>query len=135
MFVVFIILVGAVGSALVGPQARRRWQLRTVVACFLVVTVAAGIGMVTRGAAWGFPLADVIWWFDVLVLLEELVALLLAIPLGTPGCEIGVWTELLDRARGRVATADQFLACIVGLHLIDEWEARRRSPVSRPGSA
>jgi len=36
-----------------------------------------------------------------------------------------VWPELLARARGRSARSEQGLACIVGLHLIDAWEARR----------
>ncbi len=126
MFVVFVILVGAVASALAGPEARRRWQVGTIAASIAAVTGAAVIGKVTQGSVWGFPLADLVWWFDVVVLVEELTATVLAIALGTPGCEIGVWPELLARARGGDAKSEDFLACLVGLHLLDGWEARRR---------
>jgi hypothetical protein len=55
------------------------------------------------------------------------VALVLAIALGTPGCEIGVWPELIARVRGGRASASAGLACIVGVHLVDAWEARHRT--------
>jgi len=123
MFISLLVLVGA----LVGPAARRRFQVGTLAAGVAAVVVAALIGVFTRGAAWGFPLADLVWWFDVLMLSEGLVATLLAIVLGTPGCEIGVWSELLARARGRDFETHVGLSCIVGLHWLDAWEARRRA--------
>jgi len=55
-----------------------------------------------------------------------LVATLLAIILGTPGCEISVWSDLIARRRGGDAETHVGLACIVGLHLLDAWEARAR---------
>ena len=131
MFVAFVILVGALGSALAGAAARRPWQVRAVVASVAAVALAAGVGLATHGSAWGFPLADLVWWFDVLVLVEQLIATLLAIALGTPGCEVGVWSDMLARARGHTATSEQGLACVVGLHLVDAWEARRRTTARR----
>lgn len=132
MFSVFVILVGAVASAIAGPALRRRWQIRAVVALVALLVSAAGIGLLTHRSAWGFPLADLVWWFDVLLLCEQLIASLLAIALGTPGCEIGVWPELLSRVRGRAIVPEDGLACIVGLHLIDRWEARRGHRWSQP---
>jgi len=129
MFTSFLLLIGALASALAGTGAKRRWQLRAFVACVLTVAVAAVIGLVTQGSAWGFPLADLVWWFDVLMLIEGLVATLLAIALGTPGCEIGVWPELLMQAGWGTARPEEGLACIVGLHLIDRWEAHRGTKV------
>jgi len=126
MFTTFVILVGALATTLAGPAAKRRFQVGAIGASVTVVAIAALIGLGTRGAAWGFPLADVVWWFDVLMLSAGLVATLLAIILGTPGCEIGVWSELVARRRGGHAETHVGLACIVGLHLLDAWEARTR---------
>lgn len=123
MFVTFLILVGA----LAGPRARRRWQVAASGLLVSAGVVAAFIGVATRGAAWGFPLADLVWWFDVVMLIQGLAASILAAILGTAGCEVGVWPELLARARGRRSLPEDGLACVVGLHLLDAWEARRRS--------
>lgn len=126
MFISFLILVGALATTWAGPAAKRRFQVGAFVASATAVAVAALIGLATRGTTWGFPLADLVWWFDVLMLSEGLVALLLAIILGTPGCEIGVWSELLARARGGEPETNVGLACVVGLHVLDAWEARSR---------
>ena len=138
MLAVFVILVGAVASALAGPQARGRWQLGSILAVIAGVASAGAIGDVLHGSAWGFPLADLVWWFDVLLLCQQVVATLLAIALGTPGCEIGVWQELIACARGNPAGVGAAVPCVIGLSLIDEWEARRASGASpaighRPG--
>jgi hypothetical protein len=126
MLISFLILVGALATTFAGPFAKRRFQVGAFVASVAAIAVAALIGLGTQGAAWGFPLADLVWWFDVLMLSEGLVALLLAVALGTPGCEIGVWSELLARARGGESETHVGLACVVGLHLLDAWEARGR---------
>ena len=127
MLTSFLLLIGALASAL--RRTKNRWQLGAFVACVLTVAVAGVIGLATQGSAWGFPLADLVWWFDVLMLIEGFVATLLAIALATPGCEIGVWPELLMHAGWGTAKSEEGLACIVGLHLIDRWEARRGTKV------
>jgi hypothetical protein len=124
MFLTFIILVGA----LAGPASRWRWQVSAVAASATAVGVAAVVGLATRGAAWGFPLADLVWWFDVLMLAEGLTSSILAAVFGTPRCEVGVWRDLVARARGRSFQPEDGLACVVGLHLLDAWEARRAIP-------
>jgi hypothetical protein len=58
------------------------------------------------------------------MLVETVVALVLAVALGTRGCEIGVWDEIAARRSGRPASPP---LCILGLHYLDEWELRRRS--------
>jgi hypothetical protein len=130
MFVVFIIVVGALAQSFAGPEARRRWQVRAVVGSIVTVAIAAVVGKIIRGSLWGFPLADLVWWFDVLIVVEQLVALLLAVALAMPGCEIGVWSQLLARLGRGSARSEDTLACIVGLHLLDAWEVRRRVAVS-----
>jgi hypothetical protein len=131
MLVTFIILVGALAAALAGERARRPWQLGALVTATALVAIAGGIGLVDRGLFWGFPLADLVWWFDVLMLIEQIGATLLAVGIGTPGCEVGVWPYLIGRARGAAPSAENGLACIVGLHLIDGWEARRAQVVNQ----
>lgn len=126
MFLIFVLTVGVVTSALAGDRAARWAQVAAVVTAAGAVLAAGAIGLALRGSLWGFPLADMVWYFDVSMATVELLAFLLAIALGTPGCELGVWPELLARARGRPFNRTDGLACIVGIHLIDRWEASRR---------
>jgi len=130
MFVIFIILVGALAQSFSGPEARRRWQVRAVLGTIATVVIAGMIGKISRGSFWGFPLADLVWWFDVLVVAEQFIALVLAVALAMPGCEIGVWSQLLAKLGRGSARSEDTLACIVGLHLLDAWEARRKVAVS-----
>src|SRR5215472_6641298 len=80
MFISFVILVGA----LAGPARRGRWQLGAVAALAAAIVIAAAIGQLSRGAVWGFPLADLVWWFDVVLLVEGLVASFLAAVIAMP---------------------------------------------------
>lgn len=129
MFVTFVILVGALASSLAGARVGRRWQIGAVVVSVAAVASAAVIGVASEGAVWGFPLADLVWSFDVLNLVQLTAAEVLAVALGTPGCEIGVWSELLAGAGRGTARSEDVLACIVGLHLVDAWEDKRRTPI------
>lgn len=126
MLVAFMLAVGAIASRLYGHQVARRAQAASIVAIATTVVVAGAVGAATRGAIWGFPLADLVWSFDVGVLVEQLLAFMLAAILGTPGCEIGVWPELIARARGETVEVTEGLACIAGLSVIDRWEAGQR---------
>jgi hypothetical protein len=131
MLLIFVLTVGAVAAGLLGDRIARRVQAGSILAVAAAVGVAGAFGYAWSGSAWGFPLADLVWYFDVFVLAVNCSAFILAIVLGTPGCEIGVWRELIARARSETAGPTQGLACIVGIHLIDQWEARRR-PGARP---
>jgi hypothetical protein len=101
------------------PNARR---IATVVALLGAVVLTAAGGLVLRGAVWGFPLADLVWWLDTAYLIQLAPAFGLAALLGTPGCEQGVWRELLDR---RGSGSHTPLSCLIGLHALDAWEADR----------
>ena len=127
MLAAFVHLVGRLAAVLAGERAARRWQRGALVGLAAALGGAALVGQAVFGAVWGFPLADLVWAFDVVMLLETIVAALLASALGTPGCEVGVWPELLARARGQRPAPAAGLACPVGLHLLDAWEARRRA--------
>jgi len=63
------------------------------------------------------------------MLLETIGALLVAVVIGLPGCELGIWPLLIGRVRGE-RTPIRPVGCIVGLHILDNWEASRR--VGRP---
>ena len=122
MAVIYILLIGALAHALWGVRSVQRAQLIAAAVLGGSLGIAGLIGQFVYGAAWGFPLADLVWWFDVAMLAEQVVALILAIVLGTPGCEIGVWAELIARRRGTRSSTVDGLGCIVGLHLLDQWE-------------
>jgi hypothetical protein len=112
----------APGLERLAPNARR---IATVVALLGAVVLAAAAGLVLRGAVWGFPLADLVWWLDTAYLLQLGPAFGLAALLGTPGCEQGVWRELLGH---RGSGSHTPLTCVIGLHALDAWEAERSGP-------
>jgi hypothetical protein len=125
MLAVFVLLVGQLAGATVGLAAARRWQLASLVGLAVALAAAAVTARIASGAIWASPLFEVVWTFDAVMLVETIVALLLAIALGTPGCEVGVWPELIARFRGPDAAVPTKPICILGLHYLDEWEARR----------
>jgi hypothetical protein len=88
-----------------------------------IVGIAASTEVIMRGAAWGFPLADLVWWLAVLMLCEGSVATLIASILGTPGCEIGVWSEWLARMCGEDSETHTTLASLVSRRRLDASEA------------
>ena len=123
MVVVYAVLVTELAK-LVGAEAVAS-TVRAVALSILAAgaTVAAVVGELRSGAVWGPPLSDLVWALDVAMLLQTIVALLLAVVLGTRGCEIGVWADIAARRRGSEAPPP---LCIIGLHHLDEWELRRR---------
>ena len=124
MLVLFVLLVKAIVEPLAGPRAARRAQVLALSGLGVAVAMAALVDLRTGGAVWDLALGGLVWTFDILMLAQELAALLLAVALGTPGCEIGVWAELMG-TDGRAEGTDA-IACIVGLHLLDRWEMARR---------
>jgi hypothetical protein len=132
--VVCVVLVGTLASTLVRTQRVFGVQVAALAALLCSCGIAGIVGQLAFGAFWGFPLADLVWWFDVLMLAVGLASTALATILGTPGCEIGVIRELAARfQRAQVPSADGS-PCIVGLHALDGWE-RRRGARSSPGES
>jgi hypothetical protein len=111
------------------PATRR---VAATIALVLLAIGTAAIGLVLRGSVWGFPLADAWWWLNTAYLSQVTVAFVLAAVIGTPGCEQGVWRELLYGRRR--AGEHNALTCVIGLHLLDGWEAEQagREDASRP---
>ena len=75
MLALFAHLVGRLASALTGERAARRWLLGALVGLAAALTGAALVGRAFFGAVWGFPLADLVWAFDVAMLVQTIVAL------------------------------------------------------------
>ena len=134
MLIVFVVLVGTLASTLVAARLVFRVQVAAVVALLASWAVAAIVGTMAFGSFWGFPLADLVWWFDVLMLAVGVASTALAIGLGTPGCEIGVLRELAACFGRTPAPSIEGSPCFVGLHALDGW-ARRRAARSSPGES
>jgi hypothetical protein len=135
MLMVFVVLVGTIASTIVGTRVVSRVQIAAVAALLGSCVVAAIVGQLAFGSLWGFPLADLVWWFDVVMLGMGLASTALAIVLGTPGCEIGVLGELAACFRRMPAPSADASPCMLGLHALDGWERRRTAPRSTDSSA
>jgi hypothetical protein len=125
MLVLFVNLVGVVATVVGGRDAASPSRVVAFVVVVAAIGVAAMTSQATHGTVWNSPLSALVWWFDAFMLAETSVALLLAIALGIPGCKIGVWPFLIARLRGERPPLTS-VGCVVGLHLIDQWEASRR---------
>ena len=132
MVAVYTVLVSEMAKIVGGDAVVK--TARTVALAVLAAAAAAAavVGELRAGAVWGSPLSDLVWALDVAMLVQSIVALLLAVMLGTRGCEIGVWAEIAARLRGGPASSP---LCIVGLHHLDAWELRRRSDRGRGANA
>jgi hypothetical protein len=124
MVAVYAVLVKELATIVAGEAVAKTARSLALIGLGAAVAVAAVVGEVRAGAVWGSPLSDVVWTLDAAMLFQTVVALLIAVPLGTPGCEIGVWADIAARRRGGPASPP---ICIIGLHHLDEWEARRRT--------
>ena len=125
MLALFVNLVAVIARMMGGIGFASRSRGLAVVVLVVAVSVAAVTSQAAHGTVWDSPLSDLVWWFDAVMLAETIVALLLAIAVGLPGCEIGVWPFLVARLHGEQPPLRP-VGCVVGLHLIDEWEAHRR---------
>jgi hypothetical protein len=127
MVVLFASLVGVIATSLGARDPADRWSLAAIVVLGAAVGIAAALSQLAHGTIWDSPLSDLVWWFDVLMLLETITALTIAVVIGLSGCEVGVWSLLIARARGAQGSVHP-VGCVVGLHLIDRWEASKRTP-------
>jgi hypothetical protein len=125
--VVAILITDLVVRFLPVRRAVRAFIMAALVAA---VIATAAISQASSGSLWGPPLSDFIWWVDVADLSFAAASLLLAVPLGTPGCEKIAWVELYALLRAGPRPA--FRWCIGGLHVIDNWEIGRRLRHARP---
>jgi hypothetical protein len=125
MLFVFIVLAGTIAATVRGARLVRRTEMWAIAALVGTGVVAAMVGQLAFGSVWGFPLADLVWWFDTLMLVVGFASTALAIVIGTPGCEFSALSEVLACFRRTPAPSVAASPCILGLHVLDEWERRR----------
>lgn len=94
--------------------------------------VSAVLTAVLEGTLWAAPLSWYVVGLDLVVLVLIVAATIIAVILGTPGCEVGAFRDIARRLR-REPGAPDALFCLVGLHRLDAWEARRSWRRSRRG--
>ena len=126
--VVAILIVDLVTRFVPLPSRSRRLVLAGLGAA---VVVAGVVSVVADGSVWGSPLSDLVWLIDVVYLCYASASLLLALVLGTPGCENMAWVELRGKLRGEPRRVTG-VWCIGGLHVVDNWELGRAGKQRRP---
>lgn len=99
------------------------WGKRTIGVLALLAIAAAGVTVATEGTPWTQPLTWLVWGLGLGGLVSIVLLLLVAVIVGTPGCEVGVVREVVARRRGESDDLPMF--CLGGLHSIDAWERRR----------
>ena len=124
MMAVYAVLVTELAKIAAGEAVAKRARSVALGVLGAAAAVAAVVGELRGGEVWGSPLSDLVWTLDVAMLGQTIVALIVAVVLGTRGCEIGVWGDIAARLRGGPASPP---ICMIGLHHLDEWEARGRS--------
>lgn len=96
---------------------------RTLTASGIVLAAAGGTAIVLHGGVWEPPFTWLLYGFEVGFLIVVTVAHVVAVTLGTAGCEMGGLAELVHRLRGTARPTGQPMSCIAGLHRLDQWEA------------
>ena len=124
MIAVYAVLVTELAKIAAGEAVAKRARSVALGVLGAAAAVAAVVGELRGGEVWGSPLSDLVWTLDVAMLGQTIVALIIAVVLGTRGCEIGVWGDIAARLRGGPASPP---ICMIGLHHLVEWDARARS--------
>jgi hypothetical protein len=110
----------------------RPWGKRMVTGFTAALATVVIATIAIQGELWAAPLTTTLFWLGVSFLIAVAVSYLVAIFLGTPGCEVGGLAELVRRIRHTSHGDDHdAMWCVAGLHHLDKWEAdrRRRAPV------
>lgn len=112
-------------SDVVNITFRRNWGYRPIQLLIALAVVALVVDVIVYEEAWAAPLGWLVWGADLFVFAFLTVSFLVGIPMRLRGCELGALPALAARMRGQ--PFDDTPRCSMGLHKIDEWEARRKS--------
>ncbi|MGH8912913.1 MAG: hypothetical protein ACRDZM_00160 [Acidimicrobiia bacterium] len=105
----------------------RPWGERVLATTGGLFVVTAVVTLLLRRELWAHPFTTILYGFDVGFLFVVAISYLVAVFVGTPGCEVGGLGELIRRLRGVPDPADhEAMWCIGGIHRLDQWEERRR---------
>jgi hypothetical protein len=100
------------------------WGRKAQMVTVLLAGLTIALDFVFYGRLWAPPLGILFYVWALLIALPLGIALVLAGLLGTPGCEMRAYAELLARLRGRSASEHY---CPGGFDFVDRREARLRS--------
>jgi len=110
----------------------RPWGVRVVATSGGILAAVAVVTLAVQGEPWAAPLTGVLYGLNVGFLIAVTVSYLVAVFLGTPGCEVGGLGELIRRLRHEPNLDNQdAMWCIAGLNSLDRWEAGRRQRARR----
>jgi hypothetical protein len=110
----------------------RPWGERVLATAGGIFVLIAVVTLSLHGELWAHPLTTVLYGLNVAFLFVVSLSYLVAVFLGTPGCEVGGLGELIRRLRGVPDPANQdAMWCIGGIHCLDQWEANRRHETAR----
>ena len=115
-------------SDVVNITFRRNWGYRPIQLLLALAVVALAVDLIVYEEAWAAPLGWLVLGADLFVFVFLAVSFIVGIPMRFRGCELGALPALAARMRGQ--PVDDTSRCIVGLHKIDEWEDRRKSPAN-----
>jgi hypothetical protein len=115
------ILVALVVHAVYDIASLADWGKRALIALALVAVGSAGVAVAAEGTLWTGPLTWLVWGLALGGMVGVVVLLLVAVGLGTPGCEGAVVRSLVRRRRGE-PDDERVMFCLAGLHSIDAWE-------------
>ena len=85
MVALYAVLVSELAKIVAGEAVAKRARSVALVVLGAAAAVAAIVGEVRSGAVWGSPLADLGWALDAAIVLQTIIALPIAVVLGTPG--------------------------------------------------
>ncbi len=112
-------------SEVVNITFRRSWGYRPLQVLIALAVVALVVDLIAYGEVWEAPLGWLVWAADLFVFAFLAVSFVVGIALRHRGCELGALSALAARIRGQ--PAHDTSPCMMGIHQIDEWEARRRA--------
>lgn len=97
----------------------RPWGKRVVIASTGIFATVVVATIAVQGELWGAPLTTILFWLAVSFLIAVALSYLVAIFLGTPGCEVGGLAELVRRIRHRSHSDDHdAMWYVAGLHIL-----------------
>lgn len=86
-----------------------------------LILLMAGVGYLTAGTSETIFLARGLWFWEIYLFSHLGFAFIVAVIIGTPGCEMRAFHDLYSRVTG-IPTMEHY--CPVGpLHPLDQWEA------------
>lgn len=96
------------------------WGRRALAILSAAVVALVGVKLVAGDSLWAPPFTWLLWGLGFAGLISVLL-MLMAVIVGTPGCELAVWREIAGRQPSQ--PDDKPMFCLAGLHAIEPGSA------------